>query len=105
MKKNVLLLTIIAILSFGASGQKFENLTFSLTALKSEVLPLEPIPFILTLANNTDAPVTVETALSFKWGGLRLEIKKPNGKVIVPTQNTYVAGRMIILPKDIAPGE
>src|SRR5438552_19208453 len=98
MKKNVLLLTIIAILSFGASGQKFENLTFSLTALKSEVLPLEPIPFKLMLTNNTGAPVTVNGSLSFNTASVGLEIKKPNGKIVAPSQLSHDRVRTIFLP-------
>jgi len=107
MKKNLLLLLITTILGIGVYGQNksFDELTFNLDTLKPQVLPLEPIPFRLTLANNTDAPITVETALSFQWGGLRLEIKKPNGKVVVPTQNSFLTGRMIIIPKDISPAE
>jgi hypothetical protein len=107
MKKNLLLLLILTILGGSVYGQNksFDELAFNIAALKPRVLPLEPISFTLTLANNTSAPVTVETALSFKWGGVRLEIRKPNGKVIVPTQNSYLMGRTIILPRDIHPGE
>jgi len=104
--KKILLLTIIAILSFSAFGQrKFENLTLSLTALKSEVLPLEPIPFKLMLTNNTGASVTVDGSLSFKTASVGLEIKKPNGKIVTPTQLSNVSGRTIFLPKDISAGE
>jgi hypothetical protein len=107
MKKNLLLLLIVTILGAGVYGQNksFDELTLNLATLKPQVLPLEPIPFTLTLTNNTNAPVTVETALSFAWGGVRLEIKKPNGTVVVPPQNTYVTGRMIIVPKDLRPDE
>lgn len=107
MQNTLLLSALIGVFALSAYGQKkpFDDLTLNLTALKSQVLPLEPIPFQLTLSNNTDSPITIETALSFSWGGLRLEIKKPNGKVVAPTQNTSGAGRMFIFPKDILPGE
>jgi hypothetical protein len=107
MKKNVLLLTIIAILSFSAFGQNktFNELTFGLTALKPQVLPLEPIPFELTLTNNTDEAVTVETTLSFSGGSVSLEIKSPNGKNVAPSQASYLNGRVLIFPKVLSSGE
>lgn len=106
MKKNFFLLLIL-LLGSSAFGQKnsFDALTLNLTALKSQVLPLEPIPFGLALENKTDAPITMETSLSFAGGAVSFEVKKPDGKVIVPTQNTFASGRTIIFPKDILPGE
>jgi hypothetical protein len=106
MKKNFLLLLIL-LLASSTFGQKnsFDALTLNLTALKSQVLPLEPVPFGLTLENKTDATINMETSLSFAGGGIRLEIKKPDGKVVVPPQNTFVSGRTIIFPKDVLPGE
>src|SRR5258708_31960163 len=107
MKKNLLPLLIITILGIGVYGQNksFDELTFNLDTPKPQVLPLEPIPFTLTLANNTNAPVTVDGSLSFNTASVGLEIKKPNGKIVTPTQLSNVRGRTIFLPKEIPVGE
>ena len=106
--KNTILLLIITVLSFSAFGQdkgKFEDLTVSLTVLKSEVLPIEPIAFKVIVANNSQLPITITSGLSFSTSSVGLEIKKPDGKTVVPTQLSHVRARIIFSPKDLKSGE
>jgi hypothetical protein len=106
MNKSILLLTLFLLFNFSALAQnRFEELTFAFDVLKTKVLPLEPIPFRLTVKNNTGAPATVDTALSFSTNSVTLEIKKPNGKTVAPTQLSYLLGRSISFPKELAPAD
>jgi hypothetical protein len=106
MNKCILLLTILLVFVAGTFGQnKFGKLTFELSALKTTVLLLEPIPFKLTVTNNTDAPVTVHHGLSFSTGTVSLEIRPPNGKTVTPAQLSYLQGRTFSIPKELASAE
>jgi hypothetical protein len=109
MKKNVLVLFIMAILSAAAFGQdvkgNFEDLTLTLIAAKSEVLPLVPIDFKVAVTNNSRTPIKVDGRLSFSTSSVGMEIKKPNGKTVTPNGLSHVRARSIFFPKDLAAGE
>src|SRR5687768_10801013 len=99
MKKNVLLLFIITILGAAASGQNaggnFEDLTLTLIATKSEVLPLEPIAFKVTVTNDTQTPIKIDGGLSFSTSSVGMEIKKPSGKKVTLSQLSHGRTRTI----------
>lgn len=109
MKKRILLLTIIGLLGFATIGQtaqekSFNDLTFKFTAVRSQVLPLEPIAFKVGLENNTDVPISVETNFSFSAGYISLEVKTPDGKINKVTHLSPLSGQFVLVSEEFKPG-
>lgn len=107
MKNILLLLVLVAVFGLTTYGQNrsFNELSFNLSVLKSEVVPLEPISLKLTLENRTDKPITVDTSLLFSVHSVTLEIKQPGGKIIKPSQLSSLNSRVFVQPKDIPSGD
>ena len=109
MKKRILLLTIIGlfwIVTIGQTAQvkSFNDLTFTFTAVRSQVLPLEPIAFKVGLENNTEVPVTVETNFSFSAGYISLEVKTPDGRINNVTRLSPLSGQFVLVSEEFRPG-
>lgn len=81
-------------------------MTLSLTPLKSKVLQMEPVPFRVALVNNTEAPIAAAVSINFSSRSVKLEIMKPNGKVVVPEGLSGMNVRVFpqLFPREIAPG-
>jgi hypothetical protein len=113
MKKNTLLFTFVLLLSANVFGQQakgsFDALTLRLTALKANVVQMEPIPFKLELVNNTEIPVAgVGVSIDFASRSTKLEIKQPNGKIRTPGGlSSKISGMPLahLVPREIAPGD
>lgn len=105
--KTILFLLIVALFVGSDLGQNksLEDLTLKLVVLKSKVLPMEPLAFELSLENRTISPVPFDSC--FSLSSVSLEIKKPDGKVVTPSQVSFVSrgyhcGR--ILGPNLMPG-
>lgn len=68
-----------------------KDLTFSIATTKQTFLPLEPIPFLMTVKNNTTEPITTYIDLSFTGRHLKLFVQKPNEPEIEIRQLSYMS--------------
>jgi hypothetical protein len=110
MKKSCLILfiaiTVLCVSGFGQS-RSFSDLTLDLAPHKPTVLQMEPIPFRIALVNNTDAPVPgVAVSIYFNSRAVKLEIRQPNGKVVVPEGLSGLHARIFpeLFPRELEPG-
>jgi hypothetical protein len=64
------------------------QLTLTLTTPVHDVLPLEPVPVVFTLANNTEAPVAISAAMVPVWDVLtiRVALKGRGSDVFRPSE-------------------
>ena len=104
----------------------FPNLTLEIESTKQEFMPLEPIPLIVTLNNETKKPVIGHTALALAenqielfvidaaWSAKKFEITKPVTKLVDVGQKIFQPGEtyqskelMAVGKKDVIvePGE
>lgn len=65
-------------------------LTLTMTPARKKVLPLEPVLFKFGLANSSGRPQLLRGDISL-WT-IKLSIRKPSGKVVVPSQLTSLSG-------------
>ena len=76
-------LFVLAVHSPGWSGPtagQFQDFTLTLAAPKARYFELQPIPLVITLKNETDAPLVGHSALGFSHGYLRLYVTGGDGR-------------------------
>jgi hypothetical protein len=107
--KYFLLLSVLFIVALYSSGRsasisgQFQDFTLTLATPKAQYLELQPIPLVITLKNETEAPLVGHNALEFGSGFLQLYIDRGDGPeeiAVSPFTKTIFAP-----PREFKPGE
>ena len=107
--KYFLLLSAIFIVALYAPGRsasisgQFQDFTLTLATPKAQYLELQPIPLVITLKNETEAPLVGHNALEFGSGFLQLYVDRGDGPQeisVSPFTKTIFAP-----PREFKPGE
>lgn len=99
-------LFIVALYSPGRSASisgQFQDFTLTLATPKAQYLELQPIPLVITLKNETEAPLVGHNALEFGSGFLQLYVDRGDGPQeigVSPFTKTIFAP-----PRELKPGE
>jgi hypothetical protein len=84
---------------------KFADLTLTIATSKTDFVPLEPIPIILTLSNNTAQPILGHGALEFSRDYVDLFVGRSADDMQLFRNLSTVQVDGIIKPRRINPGE
>jgi len=108
MKFPGLALLLAAVFMIGldsarVSAQKFQDFTLVLESPKTKYVELQPIPLVITLKNDTRAPLVGHVALEFGASFMHLYIDDPDGPHEVPVSMFTLD--VVASPRVFQPGE
>ena len=99
-------LFIVALYSPGRSASvsgQFQDFRLTLATPKAQYLELQPIPLVITLKNETEAPLVGHGALEFGTGFLHLYVNRGDGPQEVSVSPFTMT--VIAPPREFKPGE
>ena len=99
-------LFVFALYSSGRSASnsgQFQDFTLTLATPKASYLELQPIPIVITLKNETDAPLVGHGALELGTGFLHLYVDRGDGPQEVSVSPFTMT--VIAPPREFKPGE
>lgn len=87
------------------AASKFSDLTLTIATTKKDFVPLEPIPIILTLSNNTQQPIIGHGAIDLSQHYVDLLVGRSSDDMQLFRSLSTVQVDGIVKPRKIAPGE